>query len=153
MRRWTGEAKLATVATAAVLLLLNVWSWAPSIGGRWPDQPPGAEIVELFGFPAIWRADRWESDDVRLIPSALETAPFRLPTDRMARTGRITRQAALAYNLTFAAAGAVGVGLAVDAHTSGRWTRRRVGMVAALAAAGVGMVAAAPLVRIERLTW
>jgi hypothetical protein len=139
------------VLAAGLPALLSVWCISPGIGGRGPDESPGAQVVQKFGFPAVWRVELWDSDDVSLILSALETAPFSVPTDRMSLRARGVRWPALAYDLLFAAA--LGTAVAAVVQWRGAWSGRRVAAAAVLVMLVVALVAAGPQVGIRVAPW
>jgi hypothetical protein len=92
------QAYLLLALLLAGFLVANAFAWQLGIGGR-RDRTPGTELERYFGWPAVWRAELWDSSDPALGHRILKQAPFFWPGGEMQRQRRYTGAVAVAVDM------------------------------------------------------
>jgi hypothetical protein len=126
------RALIAVALWAVVLFVLNLMP-DPGIGSKGPPGPV-FELERYFGWPAVYRAELWDSDDPRL--AARGRGEFRLydPTDEMNFRARYFGWSAVALDVAFAGIVLGTLVIAGRGDRRGRLERRweKIGLVVCL---------------------
>jgi len=131
----------------AVLYAFNFHCWQPGIGGRTDRdadgaRPEGSELEIYLGFPAVYRAELWRSDDPNLTTQLLQTAPYISPRDPMRVAARYASRSAAVVDGLFALSALVLVILAYSAKTH-QWNQSAIIVVLVAAATAIACFLAA----------
>jgi hypothetical protein len=86
--------------TAALWLVLNFVP-RPGVGPRMPPKPPGSELERYFGWPAVYRADLWESDDPKMADRGKDSFRIYDPSKEMSRLEHVIGLPAAAADAMF----------------------------------------------------
>lgn len=92
------QAYLLLAIGVVAFLAANTFAWQPGIGGR-RDRTPGTELERYVGWPAVWRAELWDSADPALASRILSQAPFYWPAGEMHLRHCYTGVTAVAVNV------------------------------------------------------
>jgi hypothetical protein len=124
---------LVLVALAAVLFFLNWHCWKPGVGGASGGRPPGTQLERFFGWPAIYLAEFWRSDDEALAARILESAPFYYPGEEMTLEYSVWGVGAIAVDVAFALSALAAAFIILESLQAG-WSK---GHIMLLAGAGL----------------
>lgn len=122
-----GGSWLTLLGVFGLSLLLNLVCWSPGVGSsdgvNPPGRPRGTEFEQFFGWPALYRAELWRSEDLGLFSRILRAAPFYSPAGEMTlQTRRCSIVAVLIDILVGAILGLLSV-MATECIVFGAWNR------------------------------